>query len=127
MFLIEEVVKITDDHESNEVFSDVNDCQRLCNDHIVVEQRDQNNCRSLQKTSEECELVVLESPKMIQRVFHFGHTFLQLIGHGNVHHDTRDEPGKCDITGGHRYQIEVVIIVLILDESEERHLEAKDQ
>ena len=64
---------------------------------------------------------------MIQRVFHFGHSFLQLIGHGNMHHNSRNEPGKSDITGRQGDQSELLIPVLVPNEHKERQLEAKDE
>ena len=64
---------------------------------------------------------------MIQRVFHFGHSLFELIGHSNMHHNSRNEPSKSNITGRQRDRIEIIVVVLMLNQREQRHLEAKDE
>ena len=47
VLLVKEVVKLTDDHERNEILGDVEHGERLCDDDIVVENCDQHDCRDL--------------------------------------------------------------------------------
>ena len=47
VLLVKEVVKLTDDHERDEILGDVENGERLCDDDIVVENCDQHDRRDL--------------------------------------------------------------------------------
>ena len=98
VLLVKEVVKLTDDHECNEILGNVENGERLCDDHVVVQERDQHDRRNLEEPSRKSDLVVREAPIMVQRILHFGHAFFKLSGHGYVHHDASNESCKSDVT-----------------------------
>ena len=97
VLLVKEVVKLTDDHKCNEILGDVENGERLCDDDIIVQERDQHDRRNLEEPSCKRDLIVLEAPVMVQRILHLGHTFFQFSGHGYVHHDTGNESCKSDV------------------------------
>ena len=127
VFLVKEVVKFTDHHERNEILGDVEDGERLGDDDIVVQECDQHDRSYLEKSSGKSDLVIRESPVMVQRILHLCHALFQLSGHGYMHHDAGNESCKSDVTGRHWNLIERVIIVLIYDEREQRDLKDKDE
>lgn len=119
----DKVVKICNDHHGQEVFCDIDDCERLGDDDIVVEARDNHDHDRLQKACGDSQCHKSESPVMVQSEFNLSKTFFEFTHHGDMHHETGDVTGKCDFIRWHWDLTVGYISVLPLDQVKDNELE----